>query len=116
MDRGGLPNDDNLAEIAEGTSIRVVVDMWAPGWRGRCRMVSPGAGGRVGPPEMAGADSSWLKVNVDAPESCRQRFQTWMAIPTLMVRGKGRWRGNSRARRVPAASLRNLGRGKVLGN
>jgi hypothetical protein len=45
-------NDDTFAEIAEGASIPVVVDMWAAGRRGAGR--EPARPGREGPRKLPG--------------------------------------------------------------
>jgi thioredoxin 2 len=109
-------NDDTFAEIAEGASIPVVVDMWAP-WCGPCRMVSPAL--EQVATELAGR-IKLVKVNVDDSPKLQQRFNV-MAIPTLMVLRRGGpvrrrpracapgWRrssGTSRTRDAPAPRRR----------
>src|SRR6201995_2969031 len=93
-------DDGTFAEIAEGASTPVVVDMWAP-WCGPCRIGNPGLqqvavelGGRI----------KLVKVNVDNSPQLQQRFNV-MAIPTLMVLRHGQVAAQ-RAGGVPAASLR----------
>src|SRR3984957_1006015 len=93
-------NDDTFAEIAEGASIPVVVDMWAP-WCGPCRMVSPAL--EQVATELAGR-IKLVKVNVDTSPQLQRRFHV-MAIPTLMVLRYGQVAAQ-RAGAVPAASLR----------
>jgi thioredoxin 2 len=102
-------NDDTFAEIAEGASIPVVVDMWAP-WCGPCRMVSPAL--EQVATELAGR-IKLVKVNVDDSPKLQQRFNV-MAIPTLMVLRRGQVAAQ-RAGAVPAASLRAWVE-EVLGN
>jgi len=87
------------AEIAEGASIPVVVDMWAP-WCGPCRMVSPALEQVAA--ELAGR-VKLVKVNVDDSPKLQQRFNV-MAIPTLMMLRRGQVAAR-RAGAVPAASL-----------
>jgi thioredoxin 2 len=102
-------DDDTFAEIAEGASIPVVVDMWAP-WCGPCRMVSPAL--EQVATELAGR-IKLVKVNVDNSPQLQQRFNV-MAIPTLMVLRYGQVAAQ-RAGAVPAASLRAWVE-EVLGN
>ena len=92
-------NDDTFAEIAEGASIPVVVDMWAP-WCGPCRMVSPAL--EQVATELAGR-IKLVKVNVDNSPQLQQRFNV-MAIPTLMVLRHGQVAAQRAARsgREPA--------------
>src|ERR1700734_4489947 len=73
-------NDDTFAEIAEGASIPVVVDMWGP-WCGPCRMVSPAL--EQVATQLAGR-LKLVKVNVDESPRLQQRFGV-QAIPTLML-------------------------------
>lgn len=93
-------NDDTFAEIAEGASIPVVVDMWAP-WCAPGRMVSPAL--EQVATELAGR-IKLVKVNVEVSPKLQQRFNV-MAIPTLMVLRYGQVAAQ-RAGAVPAASLR----------
>ncbi len=76
--------DDTFADIADASSIPVLVDLWAP-WCGPCRMVSPvleklarDYAGRV----------KLVKVNVDEAPRLARRFEA-QSIPTLVVLQKG---------------------------
>lgn len=77
--------DDDFVEIAEESSLFVLVDMWAP-WCGPCRMVSP-ALEKVAK-DLAGR-VKLVKVNVDAAPQTSQRF-TVQAVPTLLLLDRGR--------------------------
>ena len=76
--------DATFREVAEASTIPVLVDLWAP-WCGPCRMVSPaleqlarGYAGRV----------KLVKVNVDTSPSLSRRFGV-QGIPTLLIMRKG---------------------------
>src|SRR5580693_3013441 len=73
-------DDSTFGEIAEASTLPVVVDLWAP-WCGPCRMVSP-ALAQVAT-ELAGR-IKLVKVNVDSSPRLQQRFGV-QAIPTLLV-------------------------------
>jgi thioredoxin 2 len=77
--------DDDFAEIAEQSTIPVLVDLWAP-WCGPCRMVSPVL--ETLAREYAGR-VKLVKVNVDASPATAQRFQA-RGIPMLVVLREGR--------------------------
>jgi thioredoxin 2 len=86
--------DDSFAEVAEQSTVPVLVDLWAP-WCGPCRMVSPALAQLA--TERAGS-LKLVKVNVDESPRLQQRFGI-QSIPTLMVlRG-----GKVIARQVGAA-------------
>jgi thioredoxin 2 len=73
-------DDATFAEVAEASSVPVLVDLWAP-WCGPCRMVSPAL------EQLAAEHAGELKlVKVDADRSPRlsQRFEV-QAIPTLLL-------------------------------
>jgi thioredoxin 2 len=72
--------DDSFAEVAEKSSVPVLVDMWAP-WCGPCRMVSPALEQLA--TERAGR-LKLVKVNVDESPRLQQRFGI-QSIPTLML-------------------------------
>jgi thioredoxin 2 len=72
--------DDDFADVAEGSSVPALVDLWAP-WCGPCRMVSPALeqiareyAGRV----------KLVKVNVDETPKLSERFEV-RAVPTLLL-------------------------------
>ena len=77
--------DDDFASIAEGASLPVVVDLWAP-WCGPCRWVSPVLEQLAG--DMAGR-IKLVKVNVDEAPRLSERFSV-QAVPTLLVMSRGR--------------------------
>jgi thioredoxin 2 len=72
--------DDDFSEIAEKSTMPVLVDMWAT-WCGPCRMVSPVLLQLA--EERAGA-VKLVKVDVDKAPKLSQRFGV-QAVPTLMV-------------------------------
>ncbi|HKR67983.1 MAG TPA: thioredoxin [Streptosporangiaceae bacterium] len=92
--------DDSFAEIAEQSSLPVVVDFWAP-WCGPCRMVSP-ALAQVA--EQLAGRIKLVKVNVDNSPRLQQRFSI-QAIPTLQIIRDGKVAAQ-RAGAAPAADLR----------
>ncbi|ABG98476.1 MULTISPECIES: thioredoxin [Rhodococcus] len=76
--------DDDFAEVADKSSVPVLVDLWAT-WCGPCRMVSPAleqlARERAGQIKL-------VKVDVDAAPQTAERF-TVRAVPTLLVMDRG---------------------------
>jgi thioredoxin 2 len=93
-------DDSTFAEVAEGASVPVLVDLWAP-WCGPCRMVSPALAQLAG--EMAGR-VKLVKVNVDDSPALQQRFGV-QAIPTLLVLQRGQVTARQTGA-APAAALR----------
>lgn len=76
--------DDTFAEVAEATSLPVIVDLWAP-WCGPCRMVSPALENLAR--EYAGR-VKLVKVNVDLSPQLSRRFRV-QGIPALLVLNRG---------------------------
>ncbi len=76
--------DDSFAEVAENSSVPVLVDLWAT-WCGPCRTVSPAleqlARERAGRLKL-------VKVDVDAAPALSQRFAV-RAVPTLLLLHQG---------------------------
>jgi thioredoxin 2 len=91
--------DDTFAEIAEKSSIPVLVDLWAT-WCGPCRMVSPALEQLA--QERAG-QLKLVKVDVDAAPVLSQRFAV-RAVPTLLLL----WEGGVLARQSGAAPITTL--------
>ncbi len=77
--------DDSFAEVAEKSTVPVLVDLWAP-WCGPCRMVSPALAQLA--TERAGK-LKLVKVNVDQSPRLQQRFGI-QSIPTLMLFSGGK--------------------------
>jgi thioredoxin 2 len=76
--------DDTFAEVAEGSEVPVLVDLWAP-WCGPCRMVSPALDQLAR--EMAG-QLKLVKVNVDEAPDTARRYDV-QGIPTLILLHRG---------------------------
>ncbi|AOD20938.1 thioredoxin [Rhodococcus sp. p52] len=76
--------DGDFAEVAEKSSVPVLVDLWAT-WCAPCRMVSPALEQLA--TERAG-QIKLVKVDVDAAPQTAERF-TVRAVPTLLVMDRG---------------------------
>ncbi|WP_433028482.1 thioredoxin [Actinomycetospora sp. CA-053990] len=76
--------DDDFAQVADHTSLPVLVDLWAP-WCGPCRMVSPALEQLA--VELAGR-MKLVKVDVDQSPRIAARFAV-QAVPTLIVQRGG---------------------------
>jgi len=73
-------SDADFAAVADGSTVPVLVDLWAP-WCGPCLRVSPVLENLAG--ELAGR-MKLIKVNVDESPSLSRRFDA-QAIPTLVL-------------------------------
>jgi len=93
--------DDTFTEVAEKSTIPVVVDLWAT-WCAPCRMVSPAL--EQVARELAGR-VKLVKVDVDAAPELSRRFEV-QAVPTLLVMDGGRVIARQ-AGAASAAALRN---------
>lgn len=91
--------DDTFADVAENSSVTVLVDLWAT-WCGPCRMVSPALEQLA--QERAGR-LKLVKVDVDVAPLLSARFDV-RAVPTLLLLREGRLL----ARQSGAASLAAL--------
>src|SRR5258705_10922245 len=72
--------DGDFADVAEKSSVPVLVDLWAP-WCGPCRMVSPALEQLA--TERAG-QLKLVKVDVDKAPAISQRF-TVQAVSALLL-------------------------------
>jgi thioredoxin 2 len=93
-------DDDSFAAIAEGATVPVLVDIWAP-WCGPCRQVSPALEQLAS--EKAGR-LKLVKVDADSAPKISARFGV-QAIPTLVVMNNGEVLGQQ-VGAAPAATLR----------
>lgn len=75
-----VAGDDDFAEVAERSTLPVVVDLWAA-WCGPCRTVGPAL--EQVAQELAG-QVKLVKVDIDAAPRLAARFEV-QAVPTLMV-------------------------------
>ena len=91
-------DDATFTEIAQGASIPVLIDFWAP-WCGPCRMVSPALVDLAR--ELRGR-IKLVKVNVDDSPALQQRFEI-QAIPTLMILRQGQVIARQAGAAPPAA-------------
>lgn len=93
--------DRDFAEVAEKSSVPVLVDLWAT-WCGPCRMVSPALEQLA--QERAGS-LKLVKVDVDAAPQVSQRFGV-QAVPTLLVIDDGKVLARQSGA-APVAALRS---------
>ncbi|MDY6997687.1 MAG: thioredoxin [Actinomycetota bacterium] len=77
--------DSDFADVAEGSSVPVLVDLWAT-WCGPCRTLSPALEQLA--TERAGS-LKLVKVDVDNAPQLSQRFHV-QAVPTLLLLDGGR--------------------------
>jgi thioredoxin 2 len=77
-------SDADFTAVADGSTIPVLVDMWAP-WCGPCRRVSPALEQLA--TELAGK-LKLVKVNADEAPELSRRFEV-QAIPTLVLMHHG---------------------------
>lgn len=92
--------DETFADVAEKSSIPVLVDFWAT-WCGPCRMVSPAL------EQLAGERSGELKlvkVDVDRAPLLSQRYAV-RAVPTLLLLREGKLLGRQSGA-MPIGALR----------
>ncbi len=92
--------DATFAEVAEKSSIPVLVDLWAT-WCGPCRMVSPALEQLA--QERAGR-LKLVKVDIDSAPMLSQRFAV-RAVPTLLLLQGGKLLGRQSGA-LPIAALR----------
>jgi thioredoxin 2 len=78
-------SDAEFTAVADGSSIPVLVDVWAP-WCGPCRMVSPALEQLAR--DLAG-QLKLVKINADEAPEVSRRFEV-QAIPTLVLMHHGR--------------------------
>jgi thioredoxin 2 len=78
-------SDSDFTAVADGSTVPVVVDLWAP-WCGPCLRVSPVLEQLAG--EFAG-QLKLVKVNVDESPNLSRRFDA-QAIPTLVLLNGGK--------------------------
>ncbi len=95
-------DDSSFAEVAVGSPVGVVVDLWAP-WCGPCAVVSPILEQLAG--EFAGR-VKLVKVDVDSSPRIASRFAV-QGIPTLVALRDGR-EVSRQVGAAPAARLRRL--------
>ena len=94
-------SDADFTAVVEGSTIPVLVDMWAP-WCGPCRMVSPALEQLAG--ELAGR-LKLVKVNADESPEVSRRFDV-KAVPTLILFSRGQV-VDSKVGAAPASALRS---------
>jgi thioredoxin 2 len=99
--------DDTFAEVAEGSDLFVLIDMWAS-WCGPCRMVSPALEQLAS--ELAG-QLKLVKVDVDASQALSRRFEI-QSIPTLIVMHHGQVLSR-RSGAAPVQALRDWVQGVI---
>ena len=78
-------SDSDFSAVADGSTVPVVVDLWAP-WCGPCLRVSPVLEQLAG--EFAGK-LKLVKVNVDESPNLSRRFDA-QAIPALVLLDGGK--------------------------
>jgi thioredoxin 2 len=93
-------SDADFADVVEGSTIPVLVDMWAP-WCGPCRKVSPVLEQLAA--EFAGR-LKLVKINADEAPELSSRFEV-LAIPTLILLERGKVI-DTQVGAAPAAVLR----------
>ncbi|QUH03530.1 thioredoxin [Saccharopolyspora erythraea] len=77
--------DDDFTEVAERSSLLVVVDLWAR-WCGPCRMVGPVLEKLA---ERFAGRMKLVKVDIDSAPRISRRFEV-QAVPTLLLLDRGR--------------------------